>query len=68
MKTSNKLIRVVQYMVSISITFYCVKEPVAPAEADHQGKEKPVFDQVRNRKNTLFLKRNCKARLKMWDH
>jgi hypothetical protein len=23
---------------------------VAPAEADHQGKEKPMFDQVGNRK------------------
>jgi hypothetical protein len=52
----------------VSMTFCCVKEPVAPAEADHQGKEKPVFDQVGNRKNTLFLKRNCKARPKRWDH
>jgi hypothetical protein len=51
MINSNKLMS-----VFFSVTSCCVKEPVAPAEADHQGKEKQMFDQVGNRKNTLFLK------------
>jgi hypothetical protein len=38
-------------------TFCYVKEPVAPAEADHQGKEKPVFDQVENKKNFIPKKK-----------